>query len=86
MQAILIFNAFIPHLAATIHFHLYSPGVITATFINIPFSIYLFRRAFAEHVLTWGWFWLLLGIAPIAMVSLAYVSLLVGKALIQLWS
>jgi hypothetical protein len=81
MQAILFFNAFVPHLVATIRFRLYSPGVVTAVLITIPFSIYLFQRAFAEQILTWKQFWLLLGIAPFAMVALAYVSLQIGKVL-----
>lgn len=79
MQAILLFNAFIPHLATTVRFRLYSPGLVTAVFVTIPFSIYLFRRAFGEGVLTWAQFWLLLGIAPFAMVVLAYLSLQMGK-------
>jgi hypothetical protein len=81
MQAILFFNAFVPHLVTTIRFRLYSPGVVTAVLITIPFSIYLFQRAFAEQILTWKQFWLLLGIAPFAMVALAYVSLQIGKVL-----
>ena len=81
MQAILFFNAFIPHLVTTIRFRLYSPGVVTAVLITIPFSIYLFQRAFAEQILTWGHFWLLLGIAPFAMVLLAFTSLQIGRVL-----
>lgn len=83
MQAILLVNAFIPHLVTTIRFRLYSPGVLTAVGITIPFSVYLFQRAFAEHILTWGKFWLLLGIAPFAMVLLAYGSLHIGKKIVR---
>ncbi len=81
IQAILLVNACIPHLVTTIRFRLYSPGVVTAGLLIIPFSIYLFRRAFAEQVLNWGQFWFLLGIAPFAMVTRACVSLQVGKIL-----
>lgn len=80
MQAILLFNAFIPHIGATIRFRRYSPGVLSAIIITIPFSIYLFRRAFAEQLLTSEQSWTLLGIAPIAMVMFAYLSLQIGKA------
>lgn len=80
IQMILLFNAFIPHIGSTIRFRMYSPGVVTAIVITLPFSFYLFRRAFAENILTPNQFWMLLGIAPIAMVMFAYLSLLIGKA------
>jgi hypothetical protein len=81
IQAILLFNAFVPHLATTIRFRMYSPGVVTAILITLPFSIYLFRRALHENMLTWNQFWILLGIAPFAMVIFALISLQIGKAL-----
>lgn len=79
IQSILLFNAFIPHIGTTIRFRMYSPGVITAVIITLPFSFYLFRRAFAENILTLHQFWILLGIAPFAMVFFAYISLMIGK-------
>ena len=80
IQAILLFNAFVPHIAATIRFRTYSPGVFTAGLITLPFSYYLFHRALLEKVLSWKQFWLLLVIAPFAMVLFAYLSLQIGKA------
>jgi hypothetical protein len=85
IQAILLFNAFIPHIASTIRFRLYSPGVVTAVLITLPFSFYLFRRALSEHVLTWTQFSVLLGIAPFAMVAFALGSLQIGKILDRGW-
>lgn len=79
IQAILLFNAFIPHIGSTIRFRMYSPGVISAVIITIPFSFYLFRRAFAENILSSDQFWILLGIAPLAMVMFAYLALRIGK-------
>lgn len=81
IQAIMLFNAFVPHIAATIRFRIYSPGILTAVLITLPFSFYLFRRAFDESILNWTQLWILLGIAPFAMVILAYTSLQIGKAL-----
>ena len=81
IQAILLFNAWIPHIAITIRFRMYSPGVITAVLITLPFSYYLFRRAITENILSWSQFWLLMGLAPFAMVIFAYISLQIGKAL-----
>jgi hypothetical protein len=81
IQAILLFNAFIPHIATTIRFRMYSPGVVTSILIMLPFSFYLFRRAFDENILSWDQFWFLLGIAPFAVTILAFLSLQIGKTL-----
>lgn len=80
IQAMLLFNAFVPHIATTIRFRMYSPGVVTAVLIMLPFSFYLFRRAFDENILGWTQFWMLLGIAPFAVVLIAFISLQIGKA------
>jgi hypothetical protein len=81
MQAILTFNAFVPHMATTIRFRMYSPGVITAVLIVLPFSFYLFRRAFDENRLTLSQFWIMLSIAPFAVGTIALISLQIGKVL-----
>jgi Protein of unknown function with HXXEE motif len=81
IQVILFFNAFVPHIAATIRFRMYSPGVITATLITLPFSFYLFRRAINQNILDWKQFWTLLGIAPFAMIVFALLALQIGKVL-----
>jgi len=81
IQAILLFNAFIPHIAATVRFRMYSPGVVTAVLVTLPFSFHLFSRGLSESILTWKQFWILFGIAPFAMVIFAYLSLQIGKAL-----
>lgn len=47
--------------------------------IMLPFSFYLFRRAFEEDIVTWLQFWLMLGISPVAVVILAFLSLQLGK-------
>ena len=81
IQAILLFNAFIPHIAATVRFRMYSPGVISATLITLPFSFYLFRRALDDdNLLSWNQFWGLLGLAPFATVAFAFISLQIGNA------
>jgi hypothetical protein len=80
IQAILLFNAIIPHIATTIRFRMYSPGMITAIFITLPYSFYVFRRAFAENILTPDQFWMLVGIAPFAMILFAFLSLQIGRA------
>jgi hypothetical protein len=79
IQAILLFNAFVPHILSTIAFRMYSPGVVSAVLLTLPFSYYLFQRAFAENILSWNQFWILLGIAPFATVLFALSSLQLGK-------
>jgi hypothetical protein len=81
IQAILFFNAFIPHIGTTIRFRMYSPGVVTATLITVPFSIYLCQRALVENMITWEQIKMLLAIAPFAMVFFAVIALQSGKIL-----
>jgi hypothetical protein len=51
LQAIVLLNVAIPHIAASIRIRQYNPGVITAVCFNLPFSLYVFRRAFREQYL-----------------------------------
>ena len=81
IQMTLAFNAFVPHLFTTIRFRLYSPGVVSALLIILPFSFYLFHRALTEELLMWSRFWILLGLAPFVMVASALLSLKIGQAL-----
>jgi hypothetical protein len=53
IQGIMLANAFVPHLVGTIILRRYTPGVVTAVLVIIPFSIFWFhrirRRGFAER-------------------------------------
>jgi len=80
-QMVMLFNAFIPHIGATIRFRMYSPGVATAILITIPFSLYLFQRALTENIITWNQIWILLAIAPFLMVAFTFGFLQLGKTL-----
>ncbi|HTR80724.1 MAG TPA: HXXEE domain-containing protein [Bacteroidota bacterium] len=51
LQAIVFLNAIVPHLSWTVWMGEYNPGFITALLINLPFSLYFFRRAFREGYL-----------------------------------
>ena len=79
IQTIMFVNAFVPHLVASLRFQKYNPGVVTALFLNIPFSMYLFQRAMQEGMISWGVFWVLLVIAPFAAITLIFISLQFGK-------
>jgi hypothetical protein len=47
-------NVLVPHLPASVMFLSYTPGVVTAVFINLPVMSYLAVRAMAEHWVI-GW-------------------------------
>ncbi len=79
IQMALAFNAILPHLLSTLRFRMYSPGVISAILINLPFSYYLFQRALNEGHIVWTKFWVLLALAPFVTVIAAWASLQVGK-------
>ena len=79
IQTIMLVNAIAPHLVASLRFQKYNPGVVTALFLNIPFSVYLFQRAMQVGTMSWGVFCVLLAIAPFATVTLIRVSLQFGK-------
>ena len=45
LQSVVLLNVFIPHIAASVRMRQYNPGVITAVCLNLPFSLYVFRRS-----------------------------------------
>lgn len=51
LQMVVAINVFVPHLLASAWLHLYNPGLVTAVFLNLPYSFYLFRKARREHYL-----------------------------------
>jgi hypothetical protein len=79
MQMAMLFNACVPHLAATIAFRKYSPGVVTGLLLEIPFSLYLLRRAAEAGFLPGqsAWNWPLLG--ALTMLALAWLTLQLGR-------
>ncbi len=42
LQMVLTFNAFVPHILSTICFRLYSPGIVTALLMTLPFRFIYF--------------------------------------------
>ena len=79
IQMIMLVNAIAPHLVVSLRFQKYNPGVVTALFLNIPFSVYLFQRAMQVGTMSWGVFCVLLAIAPFAAIVLILISLQFGK-------
>ena len=52
IQTVVLVNVFSHAAVAALVLHGYAPGVLTALAINLPFSIYLLRRASREHWLS----------------------------------
>ncbi len=52
LQAMFLLNVFVPHLAVTLWLRRYTPGVVTALAVNLPLSLYLFRGALREGVVS----------------------------------
>lgn len=48
LYSILFWNAWFPHIALALALVSYTPGVVTAVVLNVPFTLYLFRRAFRD--------------------------------------
>ncbi len=44
LQAIIFWNALLPHAIGWLFLGMYNPGTVTAVIFNIPFSFYLFYR------------------------------------------
>lgn len=47
--AAMLINVFVPHVPATLVFRAYTPGVVTAVLINLPFMSVLLFKAVHDH-------------------------------------
>jgi hypothetical protein len=65
VQATVLLNVLWHVATAVVVFNGYAPGLLTALLINLPFSIYLFRRAARERWMGRGAMW---GLLPGALV------------------
>lgn len=65
LYGILFWNALVPHVASAILLRSYTPGVVTAALVNLPYSVYLFARALRDGQATRGGMALVLGLAAI---------------------
>lgn len=84
IQAMMLVNAILPHLAASLWYRLYSPGVLTGTFLQIPFTIYLIHRAMESGLLSSSLLILASVLAPLLMPVSAWLALKISQRLISL--
>ena len=52
LQMIILLNVFVPHIVATVVMARYNPGLVTAVCCNLPFSLFLFKKAYNESFLS----------------------------------
>jgi hypothetical protein len=52
LQVIIFWNALIPHISGLLVLGMYNPGTITAVLLNVPFSIYLYKRMQQEEIVS----------------------------------
>jgi hypothetical protein len=82
-QAIIFINSLIPHAVVWVRFRSYNPGLLTAVFVNIPFSVILFHRVVTEEIITFEKLLGILAIAPVVMILLIKGALTVAEIIIS---
>lgn len=79
VEAVLLVNAFFHMLAAVLRGG-YVPGLITAVLINLPFGIYVFRRAVREAWVRAATAWQLIAVAILVHLGWLSSSVLTAKS------
>ncbi len=71
VQAQVFLNVFVPHVPAAFMLGGYAPGLFTAVLLNLPFSVYFFRRSLRESRVTRrGLLLMLLVTLPLLLLSI----------------
>lgn len=78
LYALVLVNAFVPHLVSALLLRAYTPGLATAVLINVPYVLYVFRRAHREGYVGLGG--LAVAAAVGALLTLPLIWLLQGAA------
>lgn len=79
-NAVLLIHV-ITHIFQSILFRKYTPGVISAGFVTLPYTVYLFHRLVEAGILNWGLFNNSLDIG-VLLVPLVILGHLIGKRII----
>ena len=82
-NAILLIHVF-THLSQSILFRKYTPGVVTAVFVTLPYTVYLFQRLSEMDILNWSLLnnGLSVGVFLLPLVILGH---LIGKRIVPKW-
>jgi len=79
--SVMLLNAIIPHLAATLVLRRYAPGLITALGLNTPVTLLLLSRALEEEYVSWEPFLMTSAVFLIAILGIIPVLFRVGHHL-----
>ena len=84
LQGIIFWNAFVPHLSGVVVLGMYNPGTVTAVFLNLPFSIYLFRQAAKEEMFTTKNLPKILFVALVLYLPAVYINHLLAEFIVSI--
>lgn len=79
LQAIIFWNALMPHVSGLFVLGIFNPGTITAVLFNIPFSMYLYRRVRQEGIVSKNTLRNCIFIGLIAYLPVVYFNHLVAQ-------
>jgi hypothetical protein len=71
------------HIVQSVILKRYTPGVITAIVLLVPFSVYFYHYFLSKQFITWNMIWLSIPLGIILVVVLNQSGLLLGKRLVK---
>ncbi len=81
LQAIILWNALIPHAVGWIFLGMYNPGTVTAVIFNIPFSIFLFYRIRTSGIISEKLIVRSIGMGLVIYLPLVYLNHLIAQTI-----
>jgi hypothetical protein len=81
LQGIIGWNAVVPHISGFLLFGLDNPGTITAALINLPFTVYLFRRIIKDRIIEKKSAMGIIAISLIAYLPIVYLNHLIAHSI-----
>jgi hypothetical protein len=85
LQSVIFWNALVPHLSGLLLLGIYNPGTVSAVLVNIPFSLYLFRRSDAFILPPKFPLLRILRIGALIYLPLVYTNHLLAKSISRLF-
>lgn len=73
-------NVFLPHVPATLAYRTYTPGVVTAVFVNLPLMSYLAFISFRENWVAGGRALVFAITVPLAIAGMIPILILIGRS------
>jgi hypothetical protein len=83
LQAIIFWNALVPHISGIIILQMYNPGTVTAVLVNLPFSLYLFRYLRKNQILTLKHLRMVFALGLIVYLPAVYLNHLIATLIVK---